>query len=725
MLFALAIPVASVAQDRPQFRTTVEVVQLQVAVADSRGDHIPNMTRDDFILRVDGRVRDLTAIYEVDLREIQPDEEERFIPAAGWRQFLLFFDFSFTTRQGIRRAQESAREFVSNHLHPKDLVGIATYTTVGGLKLVSPFTADRAQIQQALNTFGLRQAGNIVDPAGFALSGVNDMFDMEVQQATNDQAGADDQALNALQQAVLDEMFAVQFQTEANDFRRYREQVVNYADQLQALGPLLQAANGRKHVLLFSAGFDDKVLTGQSLDELAEDTLAIDLQGALGLASVNSETRFGSADLRESLQRAVENFRHSDVVFHAFDVGGLGNEAADDTFSTTTSGKQGLAYIASGTGGTINWNMNDLMPSLGQLAEDTARYYVLAYAKDRDDPAIVTLDIDLRPPGAQVVAAPRRFAPVPAYVEMDEFQRQLQLSEFVTKGIEEEDMIFDVRAVPFAGRAAVSQIAVVLEVPYAQLQEIAAARGDGIVELDLMGYMLDPDDEMRDLFSRRVKLNIDDMSESMRGMPLRYYDLLWSLPGQQRVRVLVRDAEVGMLSTRTVDMTVPAFNNPEGVWVSGPVAVDSEHPGLLLRGIDPDNLPAHRVGGPVAYPFKLAGREVTPQVYTVTQPGGSCQFLMVSYNVPLHPFTGESQTSLQARIVDELGTEHALASLTMVGQQYDAATDSTTMVLEAQLPDGLRPGAHLMEIDLIDAVGGETVQQVLPLLIASPAAGSN
>ncbi|NKB90302.1 MAG: VWA domain-containing protein [Acidobacteria bacterium] len=723
LLGVLAIPAASVAQDRPQFRTTVEVVQLQVAVADSRGDHLPNLTRDDFVLRVDGRVRDLAGIYEVDLRQIQPNEDERFIPAAGWRQFLMFFDFSFSTRKGILRAQESARKFVTDHVHPNDLIGVATYSTVGGLKLVSPFTADRAQVLGALNTFGLQQAGHLVDPAGFALQGINDMFAMEVQLAA--EAEQEDQALNELQQNTLDEMFAVQFQSEANDFRRYREEVVNYADQLQALGPLLQAANGRKHVLLFSSGFDDKVLTGQSLDELAEDTMQIDLNGAIGLASVNSETRFGSTDLRETLQKAVENFRHSDVVFHAFDTGGLGNDRTDDTFATTTSGKQGLSYIADGTDGSIHWNMNDLMPSLSQLAEDTARYYVLAYHKDREDPAVVTLDIDLRPPGAQVIAAPRRFAPVPAYTEMDEFQRQLQLAEFITKGIEEEDMIFDVRAVPFAGRDAVSRVAVVLEVPHAQLEEIASTRGDGIVELDLMGYMLDENDEMRDVFSRRVKLDLATMAERMDGLPLRYYDLLWSLPGQQKVRVLVRDAEVGMLSTRTVDLEVPSFHAPEGVWVSGPVAVDSEHPGLLLRGIDPNNPPQHRIGGPVAYPFTLADRDITPQVYTVTAPGGRYQFMMVSYNVPRHPFTGEPQTSLQARIIDELGTEHELASLTVLGQQYDEADDGTTMVLEAALPPNLRPGAYLMEIDLIDAVGGETVQQMLPLLIQSPATDDN
>jgi len=49
-------------------------------------------------LRADeAQLRDLVAVYEVDLRRTAPDEESSYVPPAGWRQFLLFFDFEALT----------------------------------------------------------------------------------------------------------------------------------------------------------------------------------------------------------------------------------------------------------------------------------------------------------------------------------------------------------------------------------------------------------------------------------------------------------------------------------------------------------------------------------------------------------------------------------------------------------------------------------------------------
>ncbi len=728
ILTAASAAATSLAQT-PQFRTQVEIVQLQVAVAGSDDRHIRGLEADDFILRVDGDLRDLVAVYEVDLNEVIEDgrQDDTYVPPAGWRQFLLFFDFTFSTKAGILRAREAATRFVTESTHPRDLIAVASYSSVGGLKLVSPFTADKSQIVDALAGFGLSNAQHIVDPAGFSVEPITEAFEIESSQVASNDTDGDGQAdqLNALQQTVLDELFAVSFATEADDFRRYREQVVNYADQLVGLGSLLQATSGRKHVMLFSAGFSDEVLTGQSLDELAEDIQRINTQGALGMASVNSETRFGSIDLRDSLQKAVENFRHSDVVFHAFDVGGLGNQQRDDTFARTQSGKQALTYIADSTDGTIHWNTNNLFAELEEVEQETSQYYVIAYRKRPEDPPIVDLDLSINRPGARIVAAPTRFAPPPAYADMDEAQRQLQLAEFVTKGIEEEDMTFDIRAVPFVGRGAVSRVAVVMEVPYQQLRDIADARGDGAAELDLLGYVLDDQGQMRDLFSRRVSLNVDRITQNMAGLPFRYYDLLWSYAGRQRVRVLVRDAEVGRLSTRTVDVDVPAYNDAQSVLVSGPVAIDADHPGLMMRGFDAASPPSHRQGGPVAYPFVLGEQEITPQVYTVAEPGGKIHFMMVSYHVARHPFTGQTQTTLASRFIGEVGAAAEFDGLKLVGRNYDPESDSTTMVVEAQLPADMAPGAYLLEIDLVDAIGGQTVQQVLPLVISSGAMESD
>jgi VWFA-related protein len=708
----LATPLSSVAQQRPQFRATVEVVQLQVSVADARGDHAANLSREDFVLRVDGRVRDLTAIYEVDLREVQPEEEEdRFIPAGGWRQFLLFFDFSFTTKQGTRRAQRAAEQFVREFVHPKDLIAVATYSTVGGLTLVSPFTGDRGQVLDAIGGFGLNRSQFIVDPVGFAVSPLGDALTMQVGRTPESDPNSQRAQLeNLIEQTLLTGYLDV----ERADFRRYREEATNYVDQLTELGTLLTATRGRKHVLLFSAGFDDSVLSGESLDELSNDAAL--LQSGQSY-NINTESRFGSADLRQSLDDAMQNLQASDTVFHAFDVGGLGNDAVDDTFRTTTSGKQALSYIADGTNGTIAWNSNDLTPFLADLAEATSRYYVLAYRKDPGDPAVVQLDVDVRTPGVRVTAAPRRFSPPPAYVDMDAAQRQLQLGEYISKGIEEENMTFDVRAVPFAGDRRVNRVAVLVELPFEQLRALSELRGDAATELDILGYVLGDDGQMRDLFSRRVKLDLNRMVGRMDGLPFRYYDLLWAPPGEHRVRVLVRDTEAGLLSTRTMSINVPTYHSAPGLIVSGPVPIDWDHPGLLMRGIDAAAPPAHRQGGPVAYPFVLGGQELTPEVYTLADRGGSFHFMMVAHNLGRHPFTGEEQASIKARAIDQFGTEHEIERIRLLDRSYDPQSDGTTLLVEVGLPNDLGEGGYLLEIDLVDAIGDDTVQTTLPFLI--------
>jgi len=727
LMLLLATPLASGAQERPQFRTTVEVVQLQVALEDARGDHMPNLTREDFVLRVDGRVRDISVVYEVDLRQVQPEEEEdRFIPAGGWRQFLIFFDFSFTTKQGVLRGQEAALDFVQNHVHPKDLIAVATYSTAGGLQLVSPFTADRGQATEAIRGFGLNRAQFIVDPVGFAVQPVGELFGFTggpgraLAGSGTAAAAVPDVSTNApraaLSAIVEQTLLTGYLDIERADFRRYREEAINYVDQLIGLGDLLTATRGRKHVLLFSSGFADSVLSGESLDELSDDATL--LQSGQSY-NINTESRFGSADLRQSLEQAMKSLQSSDTVFHAFDVGGLGNDAGDDTFRTTQSGRQALSYIADGTNGSIAWNTNDLTPFLADLAEATSRYYVLAYRKSADDPPVVELDVSVRKPGVRVTAAPRRFAPPPAYADMDEPQRQLQLAEYISKGIEEENMTFDVRAMPFAGDRRVNRLAVVVEIPFQQLQELATIRGDSVTELDLLGYVMDENDQMRDLFSRRVKLDMNRMVGRLDGLPFRYYDLLWAPPGEHKVRVLVRDTAAGLLSTRTMQVDVPGYHNATGVVVSGPVALDWDHPGLLMRGLDASAPPAHRQGGPVAYPFTLDDQELTPQVYTLSESGGSCHFMLVAHNLGRHPFTGEAQTTVTARAIDQFGTGHEVSQIKLVGRSYDPQSDATTMLVEAVLPDGLDEGGYLLEIDVVDAISGETVQKTLPFLITA------
>jgi len=152
------------------FGARVELVQIQVDVRDADDQFVHGLSASSFRLTVDGEPREVAIAYEIDLRSdsavmLEPDPS---LPQAGWRQFLLFFDLSFTTPRGILAARDAAQQFVSEQVHPNDLISVATFNLVSGLQMLCPFTLDRAQALDAVNMMGLARAMNITDPAGFA-----------------------------------------------------------------------------------------------------------------------------------------------------------------------------------------------------------------------------------------------------------------------------------------------------------------------------------------------------------------------------------------------------------------------------------------------------------------------------------------------------------------------------------------------------------------------------
>ena len=726
MLLAVAIaasPVMATGQQvqRPRFETTVEIVQMQVAVSDSLGYPLSGLTRDDFRLEIEGESRDLIAVYEVDLRRDDPDQDgdDSFVPPAGWRQWLLFFDFSFTSPWGILRAREAAVDFVENMAHSRDLIGVASYSTVTGIQLLSPFTADRGQVMDVLGTMGLQNAPRRVDPAGFTVTAA---YDQLVAEEVDLYGQLDPEAFSSggdgtsgrfvSDELLVEELAEKVLDMGKSDYRRYRGEVTRYVGQLGDLGDLLTATRGRKHVVLFSQGFDDKVLSGQTLDELAEDNDNV-LNGRAW--AVNSETRFGSTDLKAELIAALGQMQGADAVIHALDTSGLPGDPSQETFLGRGTGLEALNYLSKETDGQLFWNRNDLSPALESLEDSTSQFYVLAYRKEADDPTTVDVKVEIARAGAKVVSAPRKLAPPPAYVDMNEAQRQLQLAEFISKGINEEDLVFDVRAVPYRGMRQVSRLPVVIEMPFMQLRELADLRGDGKVDLDIMAYVLDSEDRMRDVFGSTIRLDIERLGA--RGeIPFRYYNMLWAIPGEHKVRVLIRESQIGRLSTRTEVIDVPQFMSAD-LLVSDPVAIDAARPGLLMRGIDPAAPPEHKAGGPVAYPFIVAGQELTPQVYTLTSAGGSCYFMMTAQGLGRHPFTGEEQTSLSAVAFDELGNRHVIDNIFVAMRGDDPESGTTSLVIEAQVPDSFQPGAYLMQIEFVDGVAGITVEKDLPFLV--------
>jgi len=72
-------------------------------------------------------------------------------PPAERRRFVLFFDFSQLQMDGRREAVAEAKRWIRETMQPEDLVLLAAYASLKGLKRLTPFTSDRAILLAAID----------------------------------------------------------------------------------------------------------------------------------------------------------------------------------------------------------------------------------------------------------------------------------------------------------------------------------------------------------------------------------------------------------------------------------------------------------------------------------------------------------------------------------------------------------------------------------------------
>ncbi len=722
---ALLLPsISSGSQRRPQFRTGVDVIQIQVVVEDD-GNFVSGLQASDFALEVNGQSRDITTVYEVDLGADADGGERRARPPAAWRQWILFFDAGFNSPKGVREAQLAAINFIENQALPDDLIGVAGFAPIYGVRLLVPLTSDRQQVLDGIATLGLESAAHNVDRAGLIADTMRAGYLADPDFATTDiNAEVDQQDLIA--EEIIGDIIR---NVNGLEVQQYTAVVTDYTERLgNDLADVLATIRGRKQVIFFSKGFADSVLSGASLDSLSDR--AANMQSNAGEALANAagdESRFGSADVREALDDAGKAFRAADAVIHVVDPSGVGGERDSGlasggrgagSFGQSGGSHSALSAIAAATGGTTTWNTNNLSEAIGDLEASTRRYYVLAFPRGQRDAGILDLDLEVTRSGAKVSSAPETIASPIHYTDMSEVQKQMQLAEFIGKEFDESDLAVDIDVVPFAGQDPISRVAVVVEVPWEQLEELADAGDDDNVELEIYTYALNGAGTIVDLTNYQIGLNIDQMKKGpQKDLPFRYYDLLWAVPGEHRVRVIVRDREVGRISALTEKLTVPQHAGGPLTMV-GPVSIDYLHPGMVMEGMDPTAPPEHKANGPNTFPFYVGDIKLTPAAAAITTGGGIQQFYLVVHNLSRNPFNGQiSDPGLAVDFKDPAGNSLSLARVALIESSHDADTGGTQMLLGAELPTGLASGYYSLTVIITDPVGGAQTQGTMQVWV--------
>lgn len=669
--------------------TEVVVIEVPVQVTYG-GEPARELTPDQFEL-FDGRKRrELTGFDVYDLSGSATEETPLGlrIPAVAQRKFLLLFDLSLSMPEAISRAQEAAREMVTVGLEQTDLVGVATWSLWGGLDLVLSFTSDRRQADLAITSLGQADRSDFErDPLGIEYAhmpvhwgqtrGGGTVFPLEPSPLEVIPGRGPPDSLSVRQQQSLGRQDEV------------KKDLASLSSAITELAHSMRSVDGRKHVVFFSEGFDASVALGQGGGSTFDERLAIEKQNnasAYGMyENVDTNLRFGDTSMQNELGRVLRELVRSDCVIEAVDIGGqrAGEESA--------SKRQGLFWLANGTGGELFENFNNLNEAMHQMLERTSVTYVLAFHAEnlKLDGKFHKLQVLLegRPDGFRVVHRPGYFAPRP-YSEVSRQERKLSAASHLF-GEPGGELGVATLAAPFEVDSLPAYVPSLIEVDGADLLE--GSEG-GQVTAEVYAYAIAANGEVRDYYNQILGIDIEKAGTALQQKGLKLWSQFEVPPGEYMARVLVRNAVTGTSGVAVAPFRVPdgsleeptllapLFPEPAGQWlnVRGQRAEESQHD----------------------YPFTVQGQAFEPSVKPVLTVGQSAAVLLAGYGLG-------DQVEIRGQLLTPAGEPAGRVFLNLGERRMDSDSGLAQWAATLSVSE-LDPGDYVLLVTATDPESGRS-----------------
>jgi VWFA-related protein len=364
--------------DNDVVRVNTNLVQTDVMVFDKNGKFVNDLKREQFELKVDGKVRDISFFEYVKAGKV--DEESKLAAARGQarttattnaqqpqtilldrgRVIYLFVDDLHLSAESTIRTKKLLHRFIDTEIGQNDQAAIVT--TTGQLGFLQQLTDNKDVLHKAINNIKFLRA-EIKDyeyppmdehQAILIDRNDSDVLDVFVDQTLRQNPGMQrPQAVNIVQ---------------ARARNLLQQNAYAVTTTLQSLSNIIKELSqlpGRKLIFLISDGFQTQNTFGDATNMITQTTskaakantviYSLDARGLItGVSNASDET---FADPTGRLAR------------------GMGN-------SEITSTQDGLYALANDTGGRAIFNTNEATPLVKKALQETSEYYLLAWASD-------------------------------------------------------------------------------------------------------------------------------------------------------------------------------------------------------------------------------------------------------------------------------------------------------------------------------------------------------
>ena len=361
--------------EQPTFRTGVQVVEVDVRVFDADGRFITNLTRDDFELVENGEPQTIEALHVVGADPATPaataahpaPRSTGTRPAAP-KTWIFLFDLNhLSPGGGFDRARKAVADFIRDRFSDGDMAGILA----GERMINNRLTSVKRELLDAVQQVKPR-AGNRMRLLELTREWPRLLDFEEAVRIARNEVGV---VARAVSRACNDDpdyckLGDPEAPVRAKSIRIQQEVHRAATETLSALNGLasgLARMPGPKTVVFLSDGFVSQDLESSVRSVVGQVTRAGARVYAIDVRGLNRTANAGIID---------QEF--DDDVFDA----GL-------KFDTRADGPNSLAVDS---GGLMIRNENNIGRALERVAEDSGRYYVLAY-----QPSNPNLDGSYRP----------------------------------------------------------------------------------------------------------------------------------------------------------------------------------------------------------------------------------------------------------------------------------------------------------------------------------------
>jgi len=293
------------------------------------------------------------------------------------------------------------------------------------------------------------------------------------------------------------------------------------------------------------------------------------------------------------------------------------------------------------------------------------------------------------------------------YRDFTPVEKQVQLAEFVSKDLVSQRIPFEFSALAWPYDSGLVLVTVVMEIEGGPRMAAWDQRREDHIRLEVYGYLLDEMNRPLDHFESSLDFATDEAKENLQSGGIKYYGCFLARPGRYKVKCIVRDSELGNISSDVRVITAPDFTEG-GLHMVGPMFVERAGGNWInvIRDAGEKTQGMHR-GSLVEYPYSMGENTFIPSLSPEIA-GAQVEYAFVRLlGLCFDPDSPAPQIDIRVEITEDDGRSRILPRVVMADQHLNRNAGTLDLLLQIDFSEiDPTPGHHTLRLTLTDRADG-------------------